>query len=130
LTRRGKVEPVNSIALEPGDADLLRDLLVGEQQRLRSQQAALDDTYRDLVDAADLEPPDDEHDPDGTTAYERAQIGSLRRASRIRLAEVDAALEGLDQGTYGACDRCGEPIPLGRLAAVLGTTRCINCASG
>ncbi|WP_421119657.1 TraR/DksA family transcriptional regulator [Aquihabitans daechungensis] len=115
--------------LTPGEAVELHRLLQGERARLGRQAAWLELTYQELIDAADLEPPDDEHDPDGTTAYERAQVGSLGRASRHRLDEIATALGLLDEGTYGCCERCGEPIGFARLAAVLGTTRCVRCAS-
>lgn len=80
--------------------------------------------------AADVEPADDEHDPDGTTAYERAQISSLARVTRARLAEVDAALDAaVHDPAFGECRTCGTPIGLERLAAVPGTMRCIRCAA-
>jgi RNA polymerase-binding transcription factor DksA len=115
--------------LTPGEAAELHRLLLAERARLGRQAAWLELTYQELVDAADLEPPDDEHDPDGTTAYERAQVGSLERASRTRIEQVALALEQLDDGTYGVCERCGEPIGFARLAAIPGTTRCVRCAS-
>lgn len=115
--------------LAPDEAVELARLLEAERLRLGRQVASLELTYRELVDAADLEPPDDEHDPDGTTAYERAQVGSLGRASRHRLDEIAAALGQLGAGAYGRCEQCGEPIGFARLKAVLGATRCVRCAS-
>jgi RNA polymerase-binding transcription factor DksA len=114
--------------LTAGEVAELHRLLVAERARLGQQAAWLELTYQELVDAADLEPPDDEHDPDGTTAYERAQVGSLERASRARIEQVVSALERLDEGTYGVCDRCGEPIGFARLVAIPGTARCVDCA--
>ena len=35
-----------------------------------------------------------------------------------RLADVDRALQKIEEGTYGICDDTGEPIPRGRLEAV------------
>lgn len=87
-------------------------------------------TLDELDAAADLEPPDDEHDPDGTTAYERAQVHSLRAEAEHVVVAIDAALAGLDAGTYGSCTRCSAPIPFDRLAAVLGTDLCRPCAAG
>jgi RNA polymerase-binding transcription factor DksA len=81
------------------------------------------------VAAADLEPPDDEHDPDGTTAYERAQVTSLAGASRARLRQLDLALEAVDDGRAGTCERCSLPIGLARLEALPGTSRCVRCAA-
>ncbi|HWJ62937.1 MAG TPA: TraR/DksA C4-type zinc finger protein [Acidimicrobiales bacterium] len=115
--------------LTEGEVVELRRLLLAERARAGRQAAWLQLTYQELVDAADLEPPDDEHDPDGTTAYERAQIGSLERATRIRTDQVSAALEQLDAGTYGRCEQCGDPIGFPRLTAILGTQRCVRCAS-
>jgi sigma-B regulation protein RsbU (phosphoserine phosphatase) len=48
-----------------------------------------------------------------------AAIGELGdNAHLVRLLqEVDAALERMDQGTYGLCDVCHEPVEAGRLLA-------------
>ncbi len=115
--------------LTDGEAMELERLLRAERARLGRRTAWLELTYRELIDAADLEPPDDEHDPDGTTAYERAQVGSLEREGRHRIDQVRKALARLDDGSYGRCEQCGEPIGFARLAAVLGATRCVRCAS-
>lgn len=116
--------------LTAGEAAELHRLLLAERARLGRRSAWLEVTYQELVDAADLEPPDDEHDPDGTTAYERAQVGSLGRESRARIDQVGEALAQLDAEDYGACERCGRPIGFARLVAVLGTQRCVDCARG
>jgi len=108
----------------------LRQLIIEERARLAAQATTMAVTFDELVAAADLEPPDDEHDPDGTTAYERAQVSSLRSSSEQGAAALDVALDHLVDGTYGACTSCGSPIPMDRLLAVLGTDRCIACASG
>jgi DnaK suppressor protein len=34
------------------------------------------------------------------------------------VAEIDEALQRLDEGTYGTCERCGKPIPEARLEAL------------
>jgi DnaK suppressor protein len=61
---------------------------------------------------------DDEHDPEGATiAFELSQASALLDQSRSGLAEVDAALERIDAGTYGICTVCGEQIAEGRLEA-------------
>ena len=73
---------------------------------------------------------DDEHDPEGATiAFERSQIGALRRQADHHLAEVEAALVRLDDGTYGVCESCGQPIAEGRLEVRPVARTCITCAS-
>jgi RNA polymerase-binding transcription factor DksA len=74
---------------------------------------------------------DDEHDPEGTTvAFEREQAAALRARAEHHLAEVDAALRRLDEGSYGRCERCGRDIPAERLDALPATRTCVACAAG
>ncbi|WP_026535399.1 TraR/DksA family transcriptional regulator [Arthrobacter sp. H14] len=72
---------------------------------------------------------DDEHDPEGSTiAFELSQASTLLRASSDRLAEIEAALNRLDDGSYGYCAACGNPIPPGRLEALPWTLYCVEHA--
>ena len=45
-----------------------------------------------------------------------------------REARVSRALEKLDEGRYGECDACGNPIPVARLRAAPESVLCIDCA--
>lgn len=110
------------------DLDALRCLVVAEQDRTAAQLVALVRTFDELVAAADLEPPDDEHDPDGTTAYERAQVASLIDSARSNLADLARAVDRLDAGTATTCASCGRPIVMERLLAVPTARHCIDCA--
>jgi RNA polymerase-binding protein DksA len=49
-------------------------------------------------------------------------------SERDLLAQIDAALDRLDEGTYGKCRRCGEDIEAARLEAIPYTPFCANCA--
>ena len=42
--------------------------------------------------------------------------------------EALAALERIDRGTYGICERCGQPIPAGRLEVIPYARTCVKCA--
>ena len=44
------------------------------------------------------------------------------------LAEVEAALNRMDRGTYGVCESCEEPIPDARLRALPWARFCLKCA--
>jgi len=73
---------------------------------------------------------DDEHDPEGATiAFERAQVAALLTAGRQRLADLDQALRRVDEGSYGTCEACGQPIPAERLAARPSARTCVACAA-
>ncbi|WP_447946329.1 TraR/DksA family transcriptional regulator [Microbacterium lacticum] len=72
---------------------------------------------------------DDEHDPEGSTlSGEWQRIEALRRATASERAEVAAALERVDAGTYGICTVCGREIPAARLEARPSATMCVPCA--
>jgi len=43
------------------------------------------------------------------------------------LREIEEALERLDEGTYGICEMCGEPIAPKRLTAIPYARLCIKC---
>ena len=47
-------------------------------------------------------------------------------AQSIRV--IQAALERIEDGSYGLCGSCGESIAEGRLSAVPEATLCVNCA--
>jgi RNA polymerase-binding transcription factor len=67
---------------------------------------------------------------DGTTeAVERINTTATARSIAAAIAEVDRALEKLDEGTYGTCDACGERIGEERLEAVPWAALCVDCAA-
>jgi DnaK suppressor protein len=44
-------------------------------------------------------------------------------------SQVNAALERIEQGTYGDCITCGQPIPRERLEALPFAGQCVSCKS-
>jgi DnaK suppressor protein len=85
-----------------------------QQRRFRIEQ--LDELG---VDAAEAVAAGDE--PRRQVTY------ALRLAARSALAAIDAALRRLDEGSYGTCERCAEPIPWGRLEVLPMTGLCTDC---
>jgi DnaK suppressor protein len=73
-----------------------------------------DDSIKDLGDQAN-------------TAYTREFFFELGNGDRRLLREVVAALAKIDDGSFGSCERCGEPIAEKRLDAVPFARYCINC---
>ncbi|MFV0533087.1 MAG: TraR/DksA family transcriptional regulator [Cumulibacter sp.] len=93
--------------------------------RLAATQAELVTLRDDRSDAND----DDEHDPDGATlSAEWSRLTGLAGAAQAKLAQVDDALARLDAGDYGYCQRCGQPIPAGRLEVRPFAEYCVPCA--
>ena len=107
-----------------------QDLLEEERRRTLRRLDALADDYDGVVAASRDTNADDEHDPEGATiAFERSQVGALVQQAREHLAEVDAALRRLQEGHYGTCESCGQPIAAERLEARPIARTCIGCAS-
>jgi DnaK suppressor protein len=52
-----------------------------------------------------------------------------RRALAEELVETDAALERIEQGSYGRCEKCGGAIGRQRLLALPAARLCIECSA-
>ncbi len=107
------------------------ELLSLERAETERRLVGLVATFDEVVAASKDTNADDEHDPEGATiAFERSQVDTVVRQVRQHLAEIVAAQARLDDGTYGVCEQCGEPIPPGRLEARPTARTCLACASG
>jgi DnaK suppressor protein len=69
---------------------------------------------------------DDQADA-GASIFGREYEMSLVANSRDKLDQVEHALERLDNGTYGICESCGNPIGKMRLQAAPRATLCLAC---
>ena len=58
---------------------------------------------------------------------DRSQQITLVEQLRVRRADILAALQKIDDGTYGKCESCGQDIPVERLEAVPAATLCVAC---
>jgi RNA polymerase-binding transcription factor DksA len=106
--------------------DLLLELRRGAERRLAARAQDLSGVAAARGDAT----ADDEHDPEGATlSGEWSRLAGLSDAALRELAEIDGALERISSGGYGVCERCGAPIPDGRLLARPTATRCVTCAT-
>lgn len=61
------------------------------------------------------------------SSYTREFLYSLTDGERTVLLQIDAALNRIDDGTYGFCLNCGMAISEKRLAAVPWTPHCVDC---
>jgi RNA polymerase-binding protein DksA len=110
----------------PEEAEEARGELLGEVQRLTegitSSEAAVAGLLRDSGDGAG----DDEADT-GTKNITREYEMALAANTREMLAQTRHALERLDEGTYGLCESCGNPIGKARMQAFPRATLCLDC---
>jgi phage/conjugal plasmid C-4 type zinc finger TraR family protein len=114
-------------AAQDGEYADIRTALVDRAAELRGEHdramSDINDLQRDRVaDGAG----DDQADA-GTKTFEREQEISLANGILDRLTQVERALDRLDAGTYGRCERCGNAIPKARLEAFPSVTLCVSC---
>ncbi|MDA7963427.1 TraR/DksA C4-type zinc finger protein [Ruegeria sp.] len=57
-----------------------------------------------------------------------AKAQQVRRDQEVR--RLQAALARMEEGEFGYCEDCGDPIPRGRLDLDLAASKCVSCASG
>jgi RNA polymerase-binding transcription factor DksA len=83
--------------------------LVGDVSALESQalQSGSGDLSHMPIHMADI----------GTDTYDQDFMLNLAANERERIREIDAALQRIDDRTYGVCQRTGKPIPKARLVA-------------
>ena len=104
----------------------VRDKLASEVADLRVEidnaESEIADRLRDSVGDAG----DDQADA-GAKTFEREHELALTHNAREMLAQSTRALTKIDEGTYGTCESCGEPIGKARLQAFPRATLCVAC---
>ena len=95
--------------------------LTAERDRLAAQISS-------LVPGAPDGAFDDNFADSGQVAAEQGENKVLADQLRGELDEVERALAKLDEGTYGKCETCGEPIAEARLEAMPAARYCITHA--
>ena len=124
-TSTAKAAPAK--ARSAAETEKIRVALVERRDELQAEYdqtlSEITELQRDrLADSAG----DDQADT-GTKTLEREQEISLANGILERITQVERALERLDEGSYGWCEKCGNPIPVERLAAFPSATLCVTC---
>jgi len=95
-------------------------------EKLRHEKAQLEAEVERLREAlkTEVDPDADEGDPD---LMEREKVVALGNTMEHRLEAIEHALRKAQEGSYGICERCGQPIDPARLEALPEATLCIKC---
>jgi DnaK suppressor protein len=94
-----------------------REEIVGEvRQIFESSKEMGQDGIQDIGDEA-------------ANIYNKQILLRLTESERMRLQEMDEALDRIGAGTYGICEECGEPIGLKRLEVRPVAKYCVPCLS-
>ena len=130
--KRGPVKPENLAVKEGEEAwtkaeltEVVKELKSHAErlrQELHDQEEELQGLLRDAGDGAGHDQADM-----GATSFERDQELSVVANSREMLAQTERALARIDDGTYGVCESCGQPIGKMRVMAFPRATLCMEC---
>ncbi|MGZ8603490.1 MAG: TraR/DksA C4-type zinc finger protein [Actinomycetota bacterium] len=112
------------------ELDDLRGRLLTEKSELEAQLATLEEqSFASSQSEISGEVSFDEENADaGSFTFERERDLSIENNVRDLLRKIDRALAGMDEGTYGACSRCGKPIEKARMKALPYVDLCIKDA--
>ena len=105
----------------------------GARARLEHERASLQSDIAAL--AADNQAQQDDYGvgnhlaDDATEVFSRERNLALRSNTQDLLEQVEAAIKRIDEGHYGICARCGQPIAPDRLEALPYAIYCISCQS-
>jgi RNA polymerase-binding transcription factor DksA len=97
-----------------------KSLLLAEKQALLGQAVRLEDEANSLIEGGEMGDVqfDDEGGEGDTMVVERERDLALSAQARQTIADIDAALVRLADGTYGYSVESGRPIPRERLEAI------------
>lgn len=104
----------------------IRDTLATEVADLRVEIDKAESDIADRLSDAVGDAGDDQADA-GAKTFEREQELALTHNARELLAQSARALSRIDDGSYGTCESCGEPIGKARLQAFPRATLCVAC---
>ena len=106
--------------------NLLRSRLEMEKKHLNEELEQLKANIRPADERREGSP-FGKREEEATESFELEKRLALEKRTRDLLAEVEHTLHKFDQGTYGLCDSCGQPIDPARLEALPQASLCLSC---
>jgi DnaK suppressor protein len=115
-------QPTQQPVLKKKDLKHFRQVLLDKKEEiLRNAKRTLSEDMTldvdDLPDEMDL----------ASSEYLQSFQFRLRGREKTFLKKIDLAIRKIDDGSFGTCELCDEPISLKRLEARPETTLCIRC---
>jgi len=96
-----------------------RTRLLGELEQLKANASTPDERREGS--------PFGKREEEATETLELEKRLAMEKQTREQLAGVEHALQKFEEGTYGSCDNCGQPIDPARLEALPQASLCLNC---
>jgi DnaK suppressor protein len=103
---------------------LSEDLGDLERQMKELEESSFDGNQSDVTGEVGL---DDDFADAGSATFERERDLSIQNNVRDLIDQTTRAIERIDEGAYGMCERCGRPIDAARLKALPHALLCMDC---
>ena len=101
------------------------------RSRLEQEKKRLTDELEQLIAGAQPErregSPFGKREEEATESFELEKRLALEKQLKDKLVDIEHALDKFDKGTYGLCDKCGQPIDPERLEALPQANLCLSC---
>ncbi|MDQ4095853.1 MAG: TraR/DksA C4-type zinc finger protein [Actinomycetota bacterium] len=121
-------KPVRPAKLDAAALEAIRGKLEKEKADLERQlgelQSSFDLSQSDMSGDAGL---NEDFADAGTATFDRERDLSIRNNVLDLIDQVTRALRRIDEGTYGTCERCGQPIDAARIKAFPRVLMCLDC---
>ena len=127
--RKKTVRPPRRVKFSREELATIRKKLEDERADLQKQIAEIDEesfegTQSDITGEVGL---DDDFADAGTATFDRERALSIQNNIRDLIDQMTRAIERIDDGNYGVCERCGRPIDGARLKALPHALLCMDC---
>src|SRR6266702_6234413 len=108
------------------DLNAMKSRLEAKRDELQRNISGLTEAHPQPVDPIEASEGPQDTEEVAVDFLETQQEQSLLVNEQALLTEVQSALERIENGTYGKCIDCGQPIPEKRLEAIPWAARCVK----
>ena len=108
------------------DFNILRSRLESERKHLVEESEQLEANVRPADERREGSP-FGKREEEATEALELEKRLVLEKRIKSQLAEIELALHKFEEGSYGLCNSCGQPIDPARLEALPQANLCLSC---
>jgi RNA polymerase-binding protein DksA len=88
------------------------------------ERSSFEATQSDMTGEVGL---DEDFADAGTATFERERDLSIQNNIRDLMDQISRAIRRIEEGRYGRCERCGNPIDAARLRALPHASLCMDC---
>jgi len=117
-----KLDRLRPEKLDKKTVEHFRKVLLKERERIIGDVKQMDESSKEMGTDGIQDIGDE-----AATIYNKQILLTLNENERMRLRELDEALDRIEGGTYGVCEECGEPVGLKRLEVRPVAKYCVPC---